>query len=145
MCQLLFNSSNMSCVCFQEGSITQVACCPHDEDFLAVATRLDMQQRRVLYSCIRMCLILFTMFALQSGAGGGVGAAAGAAGPSGEGQRVLRAPGSGHHCSLLGHQRTQGVCWRLRGQGVISPGRVLQTGQGSDCWTVEVGYVESVE
>ena len=25
---------------FQEGSITQVACCPHDEDFIAVATRL---------------------------------------------------------------------------------------------------------
>lgn len=28
---------------FQEGSITQVACCPHDEDFIAVATRLEMK------------------------------------------------------------------------------------------------------
>lgn len=26
---------------FQEGSITQVACCPHDEDFIAVATRSE--------------------------------------------------------------------------------------------------------
>lgn len=34
----------------QEGSITQVACCPHDEDFIAVATRLEMKSRNVSYS-----------------------------------------------------------------------------------------------
>lgn len=30
---------------FQEGSITQVACCPHDEDFIAVATRLEIKEK----------------------------------------------------------------------------------------------------
>lgn len=62
---------------------------------------------------------------LQSGSGGGVGAAAGAAGPTRESQRVLGAPGPGHHCPLLGHQRAQGFCRRLGGQGHLSPSRVL--------------------
>lgn len=77
--------------------------------------------------CWSQCLSLF-----QSGSGGGVGAAAGAAGSSREGQCVLGAPRSGHHCALLGHQRTQSFCRGLRRQGVLSPCRILQAGQGND-------------
>lgn len=69
---------------------------------------------------------------LQSGSGGGVGAAAGATGPSGEGQRVVGTPRSGRHCSLLGRQRTPSLCRGRGGQGVFSPCRILQSGQGSD-------------
>lgn len=92
-----------------------------------------------------LCVWLFGMYHLwclslvQSGSGCGVGAAAGAAGPSRESQCLLGAPRSGHHCPLLGHEHTQGFCRWLRRQGVLSPCRILQTGQGSDCWlTVEI-------
>lgn len=50
------------------------------------------------------------LFLVQSGSGGGVGAAAGTAGSSREGQCVLGAPWSRHHCTLLGHQRSQSFC-----------------------------------
>lgn len=86
------------------------------------------------YSLLRICVFgqscLKRFSLLQSGSGCGVGAAAGAAGPSRESQCVLGAPRSGHHRPLLGHQHTQSVCGGLGRQGVLSPGRILQTGQG---------------
>lgn len=87
---------------------------------------------RMCFSHFQWCHSSLTVFvfALQSGSGGGVGAAAGAAGPTREGQRVLGAPGPGHHCPLLGHQHNQGFCRRLDGQGHLPPSRILETGQG---------------
>lgn len=78
---------------------------------------------------------MFAVFLLQSGSGGGVGAAAGAAGTSRESRCVLGAPRSDHHCALLGHQHAQSFCRGLRRQGVSSPCRILQTWQGIDCWS----------
>lgn len=76
---------NPWCTLFQEGSITQVACCPHDEDFIAVATRLGpLPEAKIclilifplskftssylvlLTSCVSLCWdalpVLFTVF-----------------------------------------------------------------------------------
>lgn len=44
----------------QEGSITHVACCPHDEDFIAVATRLEINLNyinfKLLFLPLSICL-----------------------------------------------------------------------------------------
>lgn len=48
MCRFLLTH----CALFQEGSITQVACCPHDEDFIAIATRLEPLHE------VKICFIL---------------------------------------------------------------------------------------
>lgn len=126
-----------------------MACCPHDEDFVAVATRLEMTKRafhvnqthvisHLLASLRLLCCFSFFFFflldcLLQPGPGGGVGAAAGAEGPSRKSQHVLGAPWSCHHQPLLGHQHPQGVCGRLWRQSVISTCRIFQSRQGSAC------------
>lgn len=80
------------------------------------------------------CYTLFWSL-LQSGPGGGLGAAAGAEGPPRESQCVLGAPWSRHHQPLLGHQHPQSVCGWLWWQGVISACRIFQTKQGNHCMT----------
>ena len=133
------STANPSCVLFQEGSITQVVCCPHDEDFIAVATRSEsLHEVKKSLHAVWLCLVVFARIVhsvslLQSGSGGGVGAAAGAARSSRESQRVLGAQRSGHHCTLLGHQHAPSFRWGRRRQGVLSACRILQAGQGSDC------------
>lgn len=63
----LLNSHCPTTALFQEGAITQVSCCPHDEDFIAVATRLEFTPRHLMpaYSSslilISVLLVLFTM------------------------------------------------------------------------------------
>lgn len=86
--------------------------------------------------CSHACSVLLELpvvflCLLQSGPGGGVGAAAGAEGPSRKSQRVLGAPWSDCHQPLLGHQRPPCLCGRLWRQSVLSPCRLFQSRQGS--------------
>lgn len=122
-----------------------MACCPHDEDFIAVATRLAVTSLGVIQRCTHVIsrlllgcqtaqfvfVFVLLWYLLQSGSGGGLGAAAGAEGPPRESQRVLGAPRAGGHQPLLGHQQPQSVCGRLWWQGVTSACGIFQTGQGN--------------
>lgn len=57
----LLNASLKVVYLFQEGSITQVACCPHDEDFVAVATRSEFVHK-IKQNCSIRHLVLFPSY-----------------------------------------------------------------------------------